>query len=130
MMKMFPELFCSEVATQLWQRLTDLESSLMKEEATAAWAALAALAALAAVAALAAAGGPSIRKQSDEQLLLWPDRQTYFLSVARNLFMNPLAAVMAAKAEDFHGQKMFRFVEGLFSAFGQTCPDFVACGWL
>ena len=130
MIKMFPELFCSEVATQLWQRLTDLESSLMKEEATAAWAALAALAALAAVAALAAAGGPSIRKQSDEQLLLWPDRQTYFLSVARNLFMNPLAAVMAAKAEDFHGQKMFRFVEGLFSAFGQTCPDFVACGWL
>ena len=127
MIKMFPELFCSEVATQLWQRLTDLESSLMKEEATAAWAALAALAA---VAALAAAGGPSIRKQSDEQLLLWPDRQTYFLSVARNLFMNPLAAVMAAKAEDFHGQKMFRFVEGLFSAFGQTCPDFVACGWL
>ena len=130
MIKMFPELFCSEVATQLWQRLTDLEPSLMKEEATAAWAALAALAALAAVAALAAAGGPSIRKQSDEQLLLWPDRQTYFLSVARNLFMNPLAAVMAAKAEDFHGQKMFRFVEGLFSAFGQTCPDFVACGWL
>ena len=127
MIKMFPELFCSEVATQLWQRLTDLESSLMKEEATAAWAALTALAA---VAALAAAGGPSIRKQSDEQLLLWPDRQTYFLSVARNLFMNPLAAVMAAKAEDFHGQKMFRFVEGLFSAFGQTCPDFVACGWL
>ena len=126
MIKMFPELFCSEVATQLWQRLTDLEPSLMKEEATAAWAALAALAA---VAALAAAGGPSIRKQSDEQLLLWPDRQTYFLSVARNLFMNPLAAVMAAKAEDFHGQKMFRFVEGLFSAFGQTCPDFVACGW-
>ena len=127
MIKMFPELFCSEEATQLWQRLTDLESSLMKEEATAAWAALAALAA---VAALAAPGGPSIRKQSDEQLLLWPDRQTYFLSVARNLFMNPLAAVMAAKAEDFHGQKMFRFVEGLFSAFGQTCPDFVACGWL
>ena len=130
MIKMFPELFCTEVATQLWQRQTDLEPSLMKEEATAAWAALAALAALAAVAALAAAGGPSIRKQSDEQLLLWPDRQTYFLSVARNLFMNPLAAVMAAKAEDFHGQKMFRFVEGLFSAFGQTCPDFVACGWL
>ena len=104
MIKMFPELFCSEVATQLWQRLTDLEPSLMKKEATAAWAALAALAA---VAALAAAGGPSIRKQSDEQLLLWPDRQTYFLSVARNLFMNPLAAVMAAKAEDFHGQKYF-----------------------
>ena len=76
MIKMFPELFCSEVATQLWQRLTDLESSLMKEEATAAWAALAALAAVAALAAAAAVSGahragtgrPGVRAVNHEQL--------------------------------------------------------------